>query len=417
MNLPGVIKELPKGKFQLIFDLPPTEPVLDPQTGAPVLNARREVKMKRRQKWVVFEPPPGTSPREARKLAEAKLTELLDQKNKGTYIDVSKTTVLEYLRTWLEKTVRPVRRSETARVYANFIEKHVAPSRIAHLPLQKLRKSDLEHFYNVDLAKLSPSSVTVCHAILSKALNDAVDDGLLPFNPAARAKNRRKVERGAAAESAQKHCWSALEARKVLDVAKVARPQMSAFVALALDTGARKSELYGLLWADVDLDAGTVYLRQQLDRAGAEPVFGPLKTKRCRNVTLDGETVNRLKAHKRYQAELKMANRTVYRDFGLVFAKEPEHLQMPKAELGQPLKSLDGKPFRDLVRQAGVRPIKFHGLRHTCVTLSLAAGVPVNAVAQRVGHVEPTMTLNVYGHVLDEMQKDAAAKLGAVLFG
>jgi integrase len=62
-----------------------------------------------------------------------------------------------------------------------------------------------------------------------------------------------------------------------------------------------------------------------------------------------------------------------------------------------------------------MRKIKFHGLRHTAATLLLGAGTPVHVVAQRLGHAQVSMTLNVYVHARPDMQQDAAARLNAVL--
>ena len=77
-------------------------------------------------------------------LAWAKLAELLHQMDKGTYVDASKITLVEYLRSWHEKNVVPHRRPETARIYLSMIEKHIAKAFIANSPLQKVRTSDLE---------------------------------------------------------------------------------------------------------------------------------------------------------------------------------------------------------------------------------------------------------------------------------
>ena len=71
--------------------------------------------------------------------------------------------------------------------------------------------------------------------------------------------------------------------------------------------------------------------------------------------------------------------------------------------------------FLRLTKAAEVRPIKFHGLRHTAATLMLQVGVPVQVVAQRLGHAQISMTLEVYSHALPDMQRDAAAKLGELL--
>lgn len=110
-----------------------------------------------------------------------------------------------------------------------------------------------------------------------------------------------------------------------------------------------------------------------------------------------------------------MANRTTYEDFGLVFAKEPADLQTPKAKLGQPCPALVERTFARVVKAAGVRRIKVHGTRHTAATLLLAVGVPVQVVAQRLGHAEVSTTLKTYAHATPNRQAEAAAKLGAVL--
>src|SRR5258708_20315859 len=89
-----------------------------------------------------------------------------------------------------------------------------------------------------------------------------------------------------------------------------------------------------------------------------------------------------LRAHKLSQSALKMKNRTTYTDFGLLFAKEPDDLQTPDATLGQPLNTLSEARFVRLLKNAEIRKIKFHGLRHTCATLLLEAGHPGPRVPQ-----------------------------------
>jgi integrase len=134
---------------------------------------------------------------------------------------------------------------------------------------------------------------------------------------------------------------------------------------------------------------------------------------------LNAETIALLKAHKQHQAEFKMANRTTYHDFGLVFAKEYGELRTRKDLLGQPLQANNlGERSLDRLRKgADVRRIKFHGLRHACATLLLRAGEPVHVVAQRLGHSDVSITLNTYAHVLPDVQQGAADRLGAVLHG
>ena len=117
------------------------------------------------------------------------------------------------------------------------------------------------------------------------------------------------------------------------------------------------------------------------------------------------------------QATVKMANRTTYQDHGLVFAKEAVDVQTPRAALGQTCHALVKRHLQQVIRAAGVRPIKVHGLRHTCATLLLQTNTPIQVVAQRLGHKQITMTLEVYAHALPDMQRDAADRLGALLAG
>lgn len=158
---------------------------------------------------------------------------------------------------------------------------------------------------------------------------------------------------------------------------------------------------------------------QQLTKPGPDPIFGPPKSGRPRTISIASETVDLLRTHRKHQAELKMANRTVYHDFGLVFAKEWGELRSRKDCLGQPLQAnnLGERQFDRLTRAANVRRIKFHGLRHTCATLLLRGGEPVHVVAERLGHSDVNITLNTYAHVLPDMQQGAAARLGALLHG
>jgi integrase len=393
MTMRGSLRQRYEGSWSIILELGRT---VDPATG----------KTKRVQKWISF--------RGSRRKAEKKLTELLGAVDGGTFVEPSRVTLIDWLRKWVEASAQTSDwRPSTVRVYKSVIETHVAASDIALVPLQRLRALDLERF--LASLPLAAATLAVVHAVLHKACAKAAKDRLLTVSPAVDLERRRVSKDHAAIAKA--HCWSATEARRFLDAAKTASPQTSAFMLLALDSGARRNELAGIGWHHVDFDAGTVVIERQLDAAGKKPTFGPTKTKGTRTVSLGPETITVLRSHKAAQAALKMRNRATYGDFGLVFAKEAEDLYTPDAALGQPITTLAGRRFKTLAKTADVRAIKFHGLRHTCATLLLAAGVPVHVVAQRLGHANATMTLSVYAHALPDMQQDAATRLRDVLHG
>ena len=112
-----------------------------------------------------------------------------------------------------------------------------------------------------------------------------------------------------------------------------------------------------------------------------------------------------------------MRNRTSYQDHDLVFAKEEVDITTSKAALGQPCLTLVVRHFQRVVKAAGVRLIKVHGTRHTAATLLLSAGVPVQVVAQRLGHAQISQTLETYAHATMDLQVDAASRLNALLMG
>ena len=145
----------------------------------------------------------------------------------------------------------------------------------------------------------------------------------------------------------------------------------AAFYTLALETGMRKAELCGLKWGDVDFEACTVRVVRQLVRMGKEPTFKAPKSKSgTRTIDISPEVAELLDVHRRHQAEIKMANRIVYRDNNLVFAKEWADVTKYGVVIGDPIQmnNIGQREFARLVEPAGVRPIKFHGPRHTWIS-------------------------------------------------
>lgn len=146
----------------------------DPTTGT----------KKRKQKWVTF--------RGTQKQAEAKLTDLVGKVNRREFVEPVKTTLVEYLRYWLERSIKPSRRPATYRLYRIIVEHHIATSTIAHIPLQQIRESDLEAYHATRTGKAS--STAVHHALFHSALLKAVKERLLAISPATDVDNRPRTD-------------------------------------------------------------------------------------------------------------------------------------------------------------------------------------------------------------------------------
>lgn len=370
--------------WAVVIDLPR---LYDPETG----------KSRRRQKWITVH---GT-----RQDAENKLAEILVDLSRQQFVEPSTVLFGAWLDEWLETAVKPPACApRTYERYRSAVDRHIIPA-LGAIRLQQLRTADIQRYYR--RAGLSPSTLALHHSIVHGALQAAVQQGLVARNVAelVAAKPRRSR---APNDDARENCWTAEEAKLFLAAARAAGPRQAAFYTLALDTGARKNELAALRWDDVDLDRCLVTISRQLLRGpSTRPAFGPPKNHKPRTIEIAPGTATLLRQWKVRQLEEKMANRQFYQDFGLVFTDE----------YGLPLRtsSLGQREFAQLIKAAGVKRIKFHGLRHTCATLLLQAGVPAKVVQERLGHKSIEVTMNIYSHVLPSMQREAAAKLAGAL--
>jgi integrase len=372
---------------------------VDPETG----------KKKRKQKWVHA----GPTERDA----QNKLIELLGDLRRGNYVEPSKLTFGEWLKTWFE-TAFQGKADRTRETYESVIDRHLI-SALGTIPLQKLTSIELESYYRSKREQdkpLAEATLQLHHAIIHRALSSAEKKRFVERNQARLVEGKPRAKKGH--DDVLENVWESEEAKRFLEAARNAGPQAAAFYTLALETGMRKAELCGLKWQDVDFEAGTVRVVRQLARTGKAPAFVAPKSKSgTRSIDISPETAQLLAEHKRHQAEIKMANRMVYRDHGLVFAKEWADVTKYGVVVGDPLQmnNLGQREFAKLIEKSCVRAIKFHGLRHTSATLALKAGVPVKVVAQRLGHAKTDITLDIYAHALPSMQKDAAARLSSLL--
>jgi integrase len=201
---------------------------------------------------------------------------------------------------------------------------------------------------------------------------------------------------------------SADEARRVLEEANGRRNAARWSVALAL--GLRQGEALGLPWDAVDLDVGTLTVRQALQRQpGAGLVIVQPKSRAGRRtVALPGPLREALRTHRTAQLAERMTADSMWQDNGLVFCQVDGRPVDPRS---------DHRAWRTLLADAGVRQARLHDARHTAATLLLQQGVPARVAMEILGHSQISLTLGTYSHVVPEVAEDAARRMGQALWG
>ena len=282
--------------------------------------------------------------------------------------------------------------------YENNVRLHLVP-RIGAKKLNRLTVRDVRIMVD-DMrdAGMSPRMVQWVHSTLRAALQHAFAEDLVT----------RNVARGVRIEIPEKitiiEPFTADEAREFLRKAKDHR--LYGLWVTVLMLGLRRSEALGLHWSDVDLDKGTLRISRGLQRAGGELRELPTKTRRSRRtVPLPPFVVQALREH-RDRTSGGARTRVALEDTPYVFT----------STVGTPIEPRTlTRTFHALCERHGLRRVRLHDLRHSCVSLLLALGVSPRVVMEIVGHSAIEMTMNVYGHVSLDTQRAALDLLNAQL--
>ena len=340
-----------------------------------------------------------------RKDCQAALTAKLTTLAEHTYVLPTRLSLREFLtKVWLPAIESSVR-GTTLSGYRMMIVQHIDPA-LGAVKLQSLKAPQLNALYAKLLeggrirgsGGLSPNTVHHVHAVLHRALRDAVRWGYLQINVVDAADPPR-----ASAQHRELAVWSEEQLHAFLDGVRHERLYpLWRFLAM---TGCRRGEAMGLTWRDLDIEAGRVAIRRAL-----VPVDGVLretepKTKRGRRlIALDTETVAVLRSWALQQLAEQQELGDGWTDSGRVFTQENGAQLHPER-----ISAL----FVRLVAAAALPQIPLHGLRHTYASLALAKGVNPAIVSRRLGHATVAFTLDIYSHVLPQVDAEAAEFIAA----
>ena len=367
------------------------------------------------EKWIA-QATVGTNPKtgrpkrksfygKTRKEAVDKMQKVLTEVREGTYSEPTNTTVESWLNQWLEGR-KPHVAYNTYIAYYRVITCHINPQ-FGKMKLKDLKTRDIQTFINEKFENgrrdgkggLSPRMVKYINQTLRKALNQAIKERLIKFNPTdglELPKNRKP----------EMQTLSKEEIAKLLKAAEGTQ-NYNAYI-LALGTGMRRGEILGLKWQDIDFEEKTINVRRQLTNTENGTCHDlPLKTEKAkRTIFISDEVIAALERQRQRIKDNKKMLWSEYEDNNLVFCKDNGEPLVPRVFL---------EHFEKDLKQAGVKHIRFHDLRHTFATLSLERDVPLKTVSDILGHSTIAITGDIYSHVTDKMKMEASETMESIL--
>jgi integrase len=326
--------------------------------------------------------------------AEAALRKLLSEIDENRYIEHSKEPFSSFIERWFHEHYKKRIKETTASSREYMLKKHLIDENpFANRPLSSITTEDIDSFYNLKLDEgYNTNYIRKMHQLLHQAFNQAVKWKKIAYNPAAEAdppsikKEEMKI-------------WALNELQKFLNECKNERNYIT-FV-LAVYTGMRRGEILGLKWSDIDFDKKIIHVNRSLAYVPNKGyVLTTPKTKNAkRQIPISDHVIKELLIHKTNQEEWKQRLGTAYEDNNLVICTEMGTVQDPRNI---------SRVMSRLCELSRVTPIRFHDIRHTHASILISSGVDIVKVSARLGHANPKITLEIYAHLLPNIQDDVA---------
>lgn len=332
--------------------------------------------------------------------ARAFLDPILGDKARGLHVSPNALTVKDAVRQWLS-----AQRIEqkTLDAYTNNLRPLV--EQFGDRPIQSVIKDDIEALVKSLIDGTTPRgpwAATSINPFLSRLralMDDLMGQGVLARNPARLVKNVRR-EDTQSPEPPERVTLTPDQVRQFLD--HVEDTEDEALVLFSL-LGMRRSEIVGLRWSQIDLDAKTLAVKRTVvtTSAGTEDKKRTKTTSSTRELPLPDHAVESLRRVRARYLRDRIASGTAWRGEanGHVFFK-PDGTRFAPATAD--------RRWNRAVESAGLPPIKLHGGRHTAATLLLLERAPLAVVAAWLGHANGGVTMRIYAHAQKQAIEAAA---------
>jgi len=308
---------------------------------------------------------------------QKKLRQAHNANDSGQLPSTIKTTVAEYLKFWIENISRAG--VSTKDRYQQDIRTKINPL-IGKVKLQQLTGLHIDSVISTAASEgYAPNSQMKIFAVLNKSFNDAVKRDLIGFNPCSKSDKPRLGK--------SKHTiWTADESQAFLK--HVAGHRWFALFALAMFTGMRQGESLALFWSDIDWTKNEIQISRTLTTRNHKAVIGevPKTDAGNRSIVVPPYVMESLDKHR---GRMLMDGHPTSGE-NLVFCNHAGNIINRN--------NLVSRTFKPLCSKAKVPVLVWHEMRHTTATLLLESGIPINNVAELLGHASSVVTSRIYAH-------------------
>lgn len=330
-----------------------------------------------------------------------KMREMAVEVDQGTYQAPSKMSLGEWLETWKKEYTGDVKPS-TVYLYSRNIDQYIIPW-LGAIKLAELTPLQIQTLYNrllkpdqKEVRPLSAKTVRNVHGVLHKALEQAVQVGYMRTNPASACKPPRVTK----AEI------KPLDASQISAFLKVAQGHPHEYLyQITMFTGLRQGEVLGLTWDCLDMERGTLLVKQQLRREqkkGGKYYFSPPKNNKARVLTLAPTVLRLFRLQKIRQTGMRVKAGELWQESNLIFSNAVGSYLSYRTVYDC---------FKRLMVKIGAPATRFHDLRHTYAVMAIQSGDDIKTVQENLGHATAAFTLDVYGHVTAQMKQASADRM------
>lgn len=297
----------------------------------------------------------------------------------------SEMLVKDWFAKWLA-TQKHIKKSSYT-VYSSLISKHINV-KLGNMRLCDVTKFVVQDFINGLVSQWEPSTVKLIYTVLKLGLDMAADNGLMPT-----VCKRIKLPKQ---KNKEVTVFSNNEQKKIEKYIETSENPNDIGILICLYTGIRIGELCALEWKNIDLKRGVISIRQTLYRVKSdnekrktEIIIAPPKS---------DTSVRDIPLPKFLTAKLKV----IEHGGGFLINRKGKYIEP----------AVYARRYKTVLKEAGVRDVKFHTTRHTFATRALEIGIDIKTLSEILGHASPTVTLNIYAHSLPEHKAKEMDRLG-----